>query len=229
MFLIIEGIDGAGKHTQTQLLQERLESTGRRVGVLSFPRYGETFMARAVADYLNGRFGDIQASPPHFPALLFAGDRFQSRDLILHHLDQDDVLLVDRYVPSNMAHQAAKVPPHERDDLIAWIADVEYEMYALPRPTATFYLDVPVATAAALIARKKPRSYTDAAADLHERDHAYLAACRDTYERVGRTPYGGEWIPITCADAAGRIRPPANIAADIWDALVPTLDKFAKA
>jgi len=219
MLVAIEGIDGAGKHTQTELLKQKAEAAGLRVGVLSFPRYGETVMARSVADYLNGKFGAIDALPPHFPALLYAGDRFESRDVIRRLLATSDVLLIDRYVASNLAHQAAKVPAEERDAFIAWLTQVEHGVYGLPHPDVTVYLDVPVAVAASLIAKKKPRTYTDAAADLHERDLDYLAACRDAYRLLARRDHGNPWITVDCVDAQEALRDPQAIHADVWDAL----------
>ncbi len=219
MLIIIEGIDGAGKHTQTQLLKARLEADGRSVGTLAFPRYGKTRMALAAADYLNGKFGDISASPPQFPALLFAGDRLESKGLMDELLAANDVLLIDRYVPSNMAHQAAKAPAEERAALIEWIAGIEYDVYGLPLPDLTFYLDVPTKTSADLIARKAPRSYTDAKADLHEKDTDYLTTTRAAYDLVGATNYGGEWVRITCVDEHQHILPPQHIHDAMWQAL----------
>ena len=219
MLVAIEGIDGAGKHTQTQLLKQKAEAAGLSTGVLSFPRYGQTLMARSVADYLNGQFGEIDAMPPHFPALLYAGDRFESRTLVRQLLDEKDVLFIDRYVASNLAHQAAKVPPAERDAFIDWLTQVEHEVYGLPQADVTVYLDIPVAVASDLIARKKPRSYTDAAADLHEKNVAYLAACREVYTTLARRQHGSRWIAVACVDAGGGLRDPEAIHTAVWEAL----------
>jgi dTMP kinase len=217
MIIAIEGIDGAGKNTQAQLLHDRLAAAGISVGMLSFPRYGETLMALSIADYLNGKFGELSAIPPQFPALLYAGDRFESKAL-LHELEQaNDVLLIDRYVASNFAHQAAKVKPEERPAFIDWIARIEYEVYGLPRPAITIYLDIPTDASAELVSRKKPRSYTTEAADLHEKDMSYLAACRDVYLSLDGTDHAGRWIPIQVLDASGTIRPPQEIGDEIWE------------
>jgi dTMP kinase len=219
MLVAIEGIDGAGKHTQTELLKHKAEAEGLHVGLLSFPRYGETVMARSVADYLNGKFGAMGALPPHFPALLYAGDRFESRDVIHRLLATSDVLLIDRYVASNLAHQVAKVRAEEQDAFIAWLTQIEHEVYGLPQPDVTVYLDVPVAVAAALIAKKKPRTYTDAAADLHERDLDYLATCRDVYQVLAHRNHGSPWITVACTDGEEVLRDPQAIHAEVWDAL----------
>ena len=122
VIIAIEGIDGAGKRTQTHLLKQQMETHGIKAGVVSFPRYGETFMAGTIADYLNGRFGEIDALPAHFPALLYAVDRFESRELIGQLLQENDVLLADRYVASNLAYQAAKLPSSAQEAFIAWLS-----------------------------------------------------------------------------------------------------------
>src|SRR5688500_14078278 len=105
MILAIEGLDAAGKNTQTQLLVRRARAAGLRVATLAFPRYGQTFFAASVADYLNGRFGDLSAVDPRFAAMLDAGDRFESRGLIERLTTEHDLLVIDRYTASNLAHQ----------------------------------------------------------------------------------------------------------------------------
>ena len=111
LLVAIEGIDGSGKGTQANLLRDALTQQGTSCGLIAFPRYDATMFGRTIGRYLNGEFGDLQAAGPHFAALLYAGDRFESLPLIQSEIKSRDVLLFDRYVPSNLAHQAAKLPP----------------------------------------------------------------------------------------------------------------------
>lgn len=223
MLIAIEGIDGAGKGTLTAGLMRLAAEAGVDATSLSFPRYDDTRFARLIGQYLNGAFGALDEVPPRFAALLYAGDRFESRGVIQHLLDDNDLLLIDRYVASNLAHQAAKLPADARDAFIDWLTQVEHEVYGLPRADLTLYLDVPVTVASALIARKKPRSYTDAAADLHEKNVAYLAACREVYTTLARRQHGGRWVAIDCLDAAGVLRDPQEIHAAAWEAVCAEL------
>lgn len=181
VLIALEGIDGSGKGTQSQRLQQTLTADGHRVALLSFPRYDQTFFGRAIGEFLNGRFGSLDEVHPQLAALLFAGDRFESKPLITDALAQHDLVLCDRYVASNIAHQAAKLEQPQRGPLESWIAQLEFEVYALPRPDLTLLLDLPAATAQQLIARKSARSYTDKAADLQEADTDYLQRVRQVY------------------------------------------------
>ncbi len=134
MLIVIEGIDGSGKGTQADLLCRRLRADGRRVRLFSFPSYTETFFGREVGRYLNGDYGSLTSVPVEFAALLYAGDRFEKKQSLVAALADGGIVICDRYVPSNLAHQAAKLHGERQDALRGWIAALEYEVYGLPRP-----------------------------------------------------------------------------------------------
>jgi dTMP kinase len=211
--IAIEGIDGSGKGTQAKRLYERFLAAGQRAALLSFPRYSETRFGHFVGDYLNGRFGALESVHPFLASLLFAGDRFESRPMLLEALAANDVVICDRYIASNIAHQGARVAAQERGQLIEQIETVEYDVFKLPRPDLTILLDLSVENAKRLISQKSARSYTDRAEDLHEADVDYLAVVRSVYQTLARR--SGDWRLIAC-DAAGEIRPIDDLANDIW-------------
>lgn len=214
MLIALEGIDGSGKGTQSQRLLQTLRADGHRVALLSFPRYDETFFGRAIGEFLNGRFGSLDQVHPQLAALLFAGDRFESRDVIAKALAEHDIVLCDRYVASNIAHQAAKLDEPQRGELNAWIATLEFDVYALPRPDLTLLLDLPAARAQELIARKSVRSYTDKPADLQEADADYLQRVRQAYLDLQGTD--SRWQRIEM-EQDGRLRSIDEVAEDIAD------------
>jgi dTMP kinase len=212
LLVAIEGIDGVGKGTQSALLCRSLGERGRRAALLSFPRYHETRFGAAAGEFLNGRFGALDEVHPQLAALLFAGDRFESRDVILEAATRHDVVVFDRYVASNVAHQAAKLDEPERSKLIEWIEAIEYDVFGLPRPGLTVLLDLPTTEAQRLIARKSQRSYTDRAVDLHEIDADYLERVRKVYQTLARQD--SRWETIDCL-AEGTLRPVESIAAQL--------------
>ncbi len=217
--IVIEGIDGSGKGTQAQQLTERLAATGRRVQLLSFPRYRETLFGHAIGDFLNGRFGQLNEVHPFLASVLYAADRFESRSVLTDALQQSDVVICDRYVPSNLAHQGAKLEGAERDELLRTIERIEFGVFALPRPSLVVLLNVPVDIAQRNIAAKKPRSYTDKAADLQEADAGYLQRVRDVYLQLATTD--PIWQRVESV-RAGKQRSITEIGDDILGRVLPT-------
>jgi len=193
----IEGIDGSGKGTQAARLCQRLAAEGFSCGLLSFPRYSATLFGRAVGEYLNGEYGTLDQVHPFLVSLLFAGDRYESRDTLQQLLETHTVVVLDRYVPSNIAHQAAKVRGAERDELIGRILDIEHRLYGLPRADLVLWLDLPVTLAQELVTRKARRDYTDRTADLQEADGVYLREVAEVYRQLARTESG--WRALECA------------------------------
>ena len=90
--IAIEGIDGAGKGTQAGRLVSSLREMGLRVDTLQFPRYSATNFGGAIGDFLNGRFGSLNQVHPQLAAVLYAGDRFESRPLLMQLMGRSSVL-----------------------------------------------------------------------------------------------------------------------------------------
>ncbi|MFH5806383.1 thymidylate kinase [Alienimonas sp. DA493] len=212
--IAVEGIDGSGKGTQSRLLVDALRAAGRRATLLSFPRYSETFFGARIGDFLNGRFGSLEAVDPFLASLLFAGDRLESKPALEAALAEHEFVVLDRYVASNVAHQGAKREGAERTELIRRIEHVEFALNALPRPDVTVWLDLPVPLATRLIAAKAQRDYTDKAADLQEADAEYLARTAAVYAELAA---GDGWAPVPCS-ADGEVRSMEAIAADVLSA-----------
>ena len=211
--IAIEGIDGAGKGTQSARLVASLRKSGLRVDSLQFPRYSATTFGTAIGDFLNGRFGALNEVHPQLAAVLYAGDRFESRSLLLKMMAENDVVVLDRFVGSNLAHQAAKLEGDERARLIEWIEKVEFEVYELPRPDLTILIDMSSQMSRELVSRKAARHYTDQEADLQESDLPYLERVRRCYRSLAEAR--PDWR-LVCglnerpASGFSRIRLPLN-------------------
>lgn len=216
MLVSIEGIDGCGKGTQTARIIDRARASGARAATLTFPRYGETHFSESISAYLNGDYGDLQSVPARFAALLYAGDRLESRDELESLIAGHDLVVLDRYVASNLAYQAARVPPDERAALTQWIARVEFDVYHLPKPDLQILLDVPADVARGLVDRKGRRTYTTKKADLHEADVTYLAAVREVYHALARHDEQGAWRTVACTDEEGAMLSVEQITDTIW-------------
>jgi dTMP kinase len=215
-FIVLEGIDGSGKRTQLDALAGEFGRRGTSFAQISFPNY-RGFYGKLVAQFLNGEFGSLAAVDPHFSAMLYAGDRLESKPTIESALAAGKILLADRYVASNLAHQGARVSPEKRGNFLAWLKQLEYEVHGLPVEDLVIYLRLPVAEAYRLVGQKAARDYTKARRDLQESDLAHLEAASQVYGELARQP---NWVTIECFDAAsGALRPPATIHVEILAAV----------
>jgi len=225
LLIAIEGIDGSGKHTQARLLEHSLLSKGFAVYATGFPQY-ESWFGSMVGKFLNGEFGSLQAVDPHFSALLYAGDRFEAKPRIESFLNDGKVVLVDRYVASNLAHQVARAAAEKRSEFLRWIEHLEYSIYGLPREDLILYLRVPPSQAQKLVAQKSERNYTRATHDLQEKSLRHLEDAAEMYDMLSRSR---PWATIQCYDAQNNsLRLPEEIAAEVLSAVQPVLDTMNK-
>ena len=209
--IVLEGTDGSGKSTQMQLLAARLEQEGCAFRRLQFPQYAEPSSA-LIRMYLGGEFGDKPDDVNAYAASTFyAVDRFASyagkwKDFY----ENGGVLISDRYTTSNAVHQGGKMEKEQQQDFFRWLYDLEYEKMGLPKPDLVLLLDMPTELSQKLMRHREESTNTKA--DIHEKDAAYLAACRKTAAAAAEF-YG--WQKIACA-AGGEIRPAEEIHEEIF-------------
>jgi dTMP kinase len=206
--IALEGIDGSGKGTQLDLLARALEARNLPVFRISFPRY-ESFYGQLVARYLNGEFGALEAVDPHLSALIYAGDRLEAKPEIEAALAGGKIVLADRYIGSNMAHQSARVAPEEREEFFAWLKHLEYQLYGLPAEDLVIYLRVPFEEAHRLVGLKAARDYTKLKRDIQEADIKHLEQTGIIYDRLATE---ANWVRIDCVEqCSGKLRTPEAI------------------
>ena len=193
MIIDIEGTDGSGKKTQTDLLFKFLESKGYKVKKISFPNY-ESNSSALVKMYLSGEFGESADQINAYQAsALYAVDRYATMAKV--NVDDYDFILFDRYVPSNMIHQSTKIENQkELDEFLDWISDFEYGKLQLPKPDKILFLDVPIEISLEL-ARKREALKNGCDKDIHERDEGHL---RKAYERAKYVAEKFDWIVVDC-------------------------------
>jgi dTMP kinase len=218
--IAIEGIDGSGKRTQVELLEKALVVNRHAVYSTGFPQY-DSWFGKMVGQFLNGDFGALETVDPHFSALLYAGDRFEAKFRLETALNQGKIVLADRYIGSNLAHQTARASVAERPAFISWIEHLEYNIYNLPRETLVLYLRVPPRQAQELVARKSARSYTKVKQDLQEASLRHLEDAAAMYDELSRRP---NWATIPCFDETrGAMRPQKHIATEILAAVLQVI------
>ncbi|MBE9511759.1 MAG: dTMP kinase [Bacteroidetes bacterium] len=184
-FVVIEGLDGAGKSTQINLLQDWLRKKRIEYKYLHFPRTDSQFFGEMIARFLRGEFGDISKVDPYIVALLYAGDRMDAASIIKTWIKSGNLVLVDRYVFSNIAFQCAKLlNPDERELLKKWILKLEYEYYNIPKPDINLFLDVPFKFTAQRLSSAREgseRDYLNGKQDIHEANLEFQNRVREIY------------------------------------------------
>jgi len=215
--IVIEGSDGSGKATQSRLLLRRLRARGVPATRIAFPGYARSFFGKMVAAYLRGEYGP--AVDPRLAAVLYAGDRFEAAERIRQWLAAGRIVVCDRYVDSNKAHQAARMPTAQRREFLRWVDRLEYGILGLPRPDFTVFLHVPVDAAHELIGRKRPRAYLKGRKrDAHEADPGHLNAAQAVFLKLAAARSRKRGARIECVKE-GKLLSRAMIADLVWSAL----------
>jgi dTMP kinase len=185
MFIAIEGLDGAGKSTQLKLLCQFLAGKGKQTKFLHFPRFDAPVFGELIAKFLRGDLGDVQAVNPYIVALLFAGDRHAAAATLRQWMAESYVVVVDRYVYSNIGYQCAKLhTEQEKQALREWILHLEYDYFHIPKPDMTLFLDVPLThVEQKLEAQRKgdDRAYLQGKKDIHEASLSLQEQVRAVY------------------------------------------------
>lgn len=214
--IVIDGGANIGKATQADMLMNRLLQEKVLVGKLDFPRYHQNTFGRLVNDCLAGKAGSIDDLDPKVAATLFAADRYESKQQIDDWLAEGRTIIVDRYVTSNMLHQGARISDIDaRGEFFSWVEHVEHEIFGLPRPDLTIYLDVPATETHRLLeyVEEIGGEVTDPQAqdDMHQ---AKVAECA----RYLSSTYH-PWVPVNCVTEDGSLRTREDIHEEIYRVL----------
>lgn len=215
MLIVIEGLDGSGKSTQVKAIRDYLvDERGVRLHYMHFPRFDAPVVGEIIASFLRGDYGPMESLHPQIVALLFAEDRRDAAVRIREWLDRGEVVLLDRYVYSNIAFQCAKLEREEGEKLAEWIIDTEYDKYALPKPDLNIFLDVPLCFIEDRLSDSRKgddRSYLHGKRDIHEADMAFQRRVREVYLESCRRDR--ELIRVECSGADGEMLPAEEISA----------------
>lgn len=184
-----------------------------------FPRTDSKIYGELIARFLRGDFGNLKAVDPYLVALLYAGDRNDAAPMIREWLNQGFLVLLDRYVYSNIAFQCAKMnDPVGQDALRSWILDLEYGYYKIPKPDVNILLDVPFSFTQNKLTRERTgdeRNYLHGMRDIHEEDLEFQKRVREMYIRQAETCE--DLKIVNCIDERGEMSAPEIIFGKIMN------------
>lgn len=213
-FVVIEGLDGSGKSTQLKLLREYLEKEGISYKYLHFPRLEEGVYGALIARFLRGEMGPNDQVDPYLVALIFAGDRAEASSMITSWMEEGNLVIVDRYVYSNIAFQCAKLSgADERKRLRDWILDFEFRQNKLPEPDLNLLLHVPIEFTRQQLEKARAgedRDYLKGERDIHEEDLGFQERVMKEY--LSLQQHVNDLKLIDCTDGLGKMQAPASIS-----------------
>lgn len=218
LFIDLEGLDGCGKTTQTELLCKRFEKENIKYKKIKLPDY-ESDSSILVRKYLNGDFGKNANDVNAFAAsVLFAADRFASyTEKWKNDYKNGTLIFSDRYTPANALYQMTKLEPEEWDSYLEWLFDFEYNKIGIPEPTMVVFLDMPVEVSQKLMTSRY--NGDESKKDVHECNVEFLHKCRESALYACKKYC---WKVISCAEN-GELLSIETINDKIYEAIKPIL------
>jgi len=176
--IVMEGLDGSGKATQTRILCSEIRKYNKSVCRVSFPDYNEP-SSSLVKMYLNSEFGQSPEDVnPYAAASFYAVDRFASFNKFWkERYKKGQIVIADRYTTSNAVYQLGKLPKETWEDFIHWLEDYEYNKLNLPKPDLVIYLDMPIEISQKFMTGRYDGK--ESKKDLHEKNVEFLKKCRE--------------------------------------------------
>lgn len=230
MFIVLEGLDGAGKSTQIKQLRALLSQRGIESEYVHFPRFEAPVFGKLIARFLRGELGSIESVDPYIVALLFAGDRADMAPQIRKWEAEGKVVIVDRYVYSNIGYQCAKIADVDgQQRLKKWILDTEYGYYNIPRPDLSIFLDVPFSFTAKSLTEQRTgddRAYLNGGSDIHESSLDLQQQVRRVYLEAAEVDESLK--VIDCSNSEGGMDSPEGIFARIEALVLPLINAITK-
>ena len=181
--IVIDGTDGSGKATQVELLTKRLKSEGKTVKIVDFPEYYKNFFGEFIGHCLSEQYYKFLSVHPKIVSVLYAADRWESKNEIEDWLRKGYIIIANRYVSANQIHQGGKIKnAKKRNNFLKWLDEMEYEVFKIPRPDITLYLSLPIEIVLKLLkdrnSSKMKRAYLKKKKDVHEKDVNFLINSR---------------------------------------------------
>lgn len=220
LFIVIEGTDGSGKSTQYQLLKDKLLAQGYEILDIHFPRYKQD-SSYFVRQYLAGNYGGADDVSPYAGSLFYALDRFQASKEIKQAITDGKIVLCDRFVGSNMAHQGTKFKDEaKRRGYFLWLDNLEFDTLGIPRPDLNFVLNAPLETILQRL-QSREKSNNNFKKDIHEVNQKHIAKSLQVYKDLCNIfPKDFQLID---SERGGCILNKQEIGKLIWEKIKPML------
>ncbi len=214
-FIVIEGIDGSGKGTQTELLVERLKKEKIDLVTDDYPHYETSFWGKQVGRLLTGEFGELFTISPYLAVLPYMLDEADgSKKIIGPALEEGKIVISNRYFTSNV-HQIAKKPENEREEYANWLWEAGYNQMGIIKPDLILVMAVEPEICRENILKKAKRNYTgQEVMDQAEANFNHQMETAKEYKKMAEKE-PERWVIIDCC-REGKLLPMEEINQIIW-------------
>lgn len=203
--IVLDGTDGAGKTTQTNLLIETLKSTGYEVEMADFPKYGDK-SAGPLEEYLAGKYGQMN---PKAASIFYAIDRFDASVEMNKWLEEGKIVIANRYVTANAGHQGGKISDKaERLKFFKWLNNLEYDIFGIPKPDLNIILHVPAQVGQNRVKTRGKKT------DIHELDIEHLQNAERVYLEISQLFPNTRLVE--CAEGEEMLSP-QDVHNQVWE------------
>jgi len=176
--IVLEGLDGAGGSTQTNLLKKFFEKKKIPYVFVKSPEYG-TETGKIIRDYLKGKI----KLKPNQAFILFATDVLNSIPMIKKGLGENKVVVADRYITSTIAYQCAN--GYSFESALNFV-----KLHNYPKADAIIFIDIKPKTS------RKRKLKEHGKLDKHEKNLKFLKKVRDFYLKEIEQNILGKWFII---------------------------------
>ena len=221
--IVIEGTDCSGKSTQINLLLEQLKKENISAASLDFPNYS-TPTGKIVRRYLDNEFGPANQIDPKIASIFYAEDRFASKSIIEEALIKNQVVILDRYVESNMGHQGGKIrDENERRKFFEWLKELEYENFQMHKPDLIIFFHMPHLVSIELKGQRTKKSEFHPSRDDGHENIEHLKNAEEAYLQLANL-YG--WVKISWAPdrTINSLRTPEDISEEVYEHIIKVLN-----
>ena len=148
--IVIDGLDGSGKHTQAVLLCDYLKENNIKCKLIDFPKY-ESRTGEIVKEYLKGEiYLEDSYNNKLKTAMLYSYDRLYNmcfvRDgngkSIMDYYNEDYIIICDRYTSSNYLYMTHNMSWDQFIRFIDTMEFTEYKSMKLPEPDLSIFLEL---------------------------------------------------------------------------------------